>query len=176
MRKVSRVKLLALSLSFVAGIFSAQQLSSKSVNVSVEGTSPMHNWTMTSTTGSFSAQQNGNTLTNVKFTMPVKNLKSSKGKMMDNKAYGALKASTSPTISFTTSSLNVGKSVVNAQLSIAGKSKTISMPVTLTKTGNAYKIVGIQNLKMSDFGMETPGFMGVKTGDQVKVSVSIVTN
>ena len=56
----------------------------------------MHDWTMTSSSANFSGTINGNAITNVKFSMPVKNLKSTKGKMMDNKVYDALKADKAP--------------------------------------------------------------------------------
>jgi len=168
--------LLTLTLSLAAGLFSAQQLSSKSMRVSVDGTSSLHDWTMTATAGSFSATANGDVLTNVKFTVPAKNLKSTKGKMMDNKAHAALKADTNPNISFTATSVKVGKSTLSGKLSIAGATKTIAIPVNVVKTGTSYTITGTQSLKMTDYGMQTPGFMGVKTGDQVKVSVNIVTN
>ena len=74
------------------GFVNAQNITGKSTKIAVDGTSPMHDWTMTSSSANFSGTINGNAITNVKFNMPVKNLKSTKGKMMDNKAYDALKA------------------------------------------------------------------------------------
>lgn len=96
--------------------------------------------------------------------------------MMDNKAYGALKADKNPNISFSASSLSVGKSNLTGKLTIAGVTKTITLPVTVTQNANTYTISGTQSLKMSDFGMETPGFMGVRTGDAVTVKINIVAN
>ena len=136
----------------------------------------MHDWTMTSSSANFSGTINGNAITNVKFSMPAKNLKSTKGKMMDNKAYDALKADKSPNISFTAASLAVGKSTLAGKLTIAGVTKDVSFPVNVVKNGTSYNITGTENLKLSDFGMERPGFMGVKTGDDVKVTVNIVAN
>ena len=96
--------------------------------------------------------------------------------MMDNKAYDALKADKSPNISFTAASLAVGKSTVAGKLTIAGVTKDVSFPVNVVKNGASYNITGTENLKLSDFGMERPGFMGVKTGDAIKVTVNIVAN
>lgn len=167
------VVLLAVSM---LGMLYAQNITGKSVKVSVDGTSPMHNWTMTSNAGSFSATVNGNALNNVKFTMPAKNLKSTKGKMMDNKAYNALKADKAPNISFAATSLNIGKSTLKGKLTVAGVTKNIAVPVNVVKNGASYKITGSSNMKMSDFGMETPGFLGVRTGDAVTVNVDITAN
>lgn len=167
------VVLLAVSM---LGLLYAQNITGKAVKVSVDGTSPMHNWTMDSNAGSFSATVNGNVINNVKFTMPAKNLKSTKGKMMDNKAYAALKADKAPNISFAATSMNIGKGIMNGKLTVAGVTKNVVVPVTVTKTGAAYKIVGSSNVKMSDFGMETPGFLGVRTGDAVTVKVDITAN
>ena len=136
----------------------------------------MHDWTMTSSSANFSGTINGNAITNVKFSMPVKNLKSTKGKMMDNKVYDALKANKAPNISFTATSLSVGKGNLAAKLTIAGVTKDVSFPVNVIKNGASYNITGTENLKLSDFGMERPGFMGVKTGDAIKVTVNIVAN
>ena len=152
----------------------AQALSQKSSKISVDGTSPMHDWTMTASASTFSGTVSGNAITNVKFSVPAKNLKSPKGKMMDNKAYGALKADKAPNITFTAASLPVGKSNVTGKLTIAGVTKNITLPVTVTKSGATYTIVGSESLKLSEYGMDRPGFMGVKTGDAVTVNVSIV--
>ena len=158
------------------GFVNAQNITGKSTKIAVDGTSPMHDWTMTSSSANFSGTINGNAITNVKFSMPVKNLKSTKGKMMDNKAYDALKADKAPNISFTATSLSVGKGNLAGKLTIAGVTKDVSFPVNVVKNGASYNITGTENLKLSDFGMERPGFMGVKTGDAIKVTVNIVAN
>lgn len=176
MKKLQSFKTLALAFLLLAGSLSAQAISGKTVKISVDGTSPMHDWTMTSTAGTFSANVSGNSLSQVKFSTQAKNLKSTKGKMMDNKAHSALKADKAPTISFSATSVNVGKGTLSGSLSIAGVTKNVSFPVNVAKSGSSYTISGTHNMKMSDFGMQTPGFMGVKTGDGVKVSVTIVAN
>lgn len=158
------------------GFVNAQNITGKSTKIAVDGTSPMHDWTMTASSANFSSTVSGNAITNVKFSMPAKNLKSTKGKMMDNKAYDALKADKAPNISFTAASLAVGKSTLAGKLTIAGVTKDVSFPVNVVKNGASYNITGTENLKLSDFGMERPGFMGVKTGDAIKVTVNIVAN
>ena len=95
---------------------------------------------------------------------------------MDNKAYKALKADANPNITFTAASLPLGKSNVAGKLNIAGVTKNINLTVNVEKNGNSYKITGSESLKMSEYGMETPGFLGVTTADAVTVNVNIVAN
>ena len=152
----------------------AQKISQKSSSIIVSGTSPMHDWEMNGSAATFSGTVNGNAIQNATFSMPVKNLKSKKGKTMDNKAYEALKSAKSPNISFSATSISVGKSNVSGKLTIAGVSKTVSFPVNVAKKGNSYVIDGTETLKLSDFGMERPGFMGIKTGDVITVKVNVV--
>jgi polyisoprenoid-binding protein YceI len=73
-------------------------------------------------------------------------------------------------------SLPVGKSNVAGKLSIAGVTKNVSVAVNVAKNGNSYTITASESLKMSDYGMETPGFLGVHTGDVVTVTASVVAN
>lgn len=173
-KTINRVFIL-LSLS-MAVFINAQNITGKSSKISVSGTSPMHDWTMTANTSVFTGTVANNSITNAKFIFTAKNLKSTKGKMMDNKAYKALKADVNPNITFTATSLPFGKSNVTGKLSIAGVTKTVTLPINIIKTGESYQITGSESLKMSDFGMETPGFLGVHTGDAVTVTVNIVAN
>lgn len=176
MKQFSTIKLLALAFMLISGLVAAQNITGKSVEISVDGTSPMHDWTMTSTSGSFSATVNGNVINNVKFTSAAKGLKSTKGKMMDNKAYAALKADANPNINFTATAMNVGKGTISGKLTIAGATKNVAIPVTVTKNGASYTITGTHSLLLSEYKMERPGFMGVRTGDGIKVTVTIVAN
>lgn len=160
----------------LSGLVSAQNITGKSTTVNIAGTSPVHDWVMNGNAANFSGTVKGNTITNVKFSMPAKNLKSTKGSMMDNKAYNALKYKKSPNITFTAPILTVGKENLAGTLTIAGFSKAINFPVTVIKNGNSYQITGTENIKLSDYGIERPGFLGVKTGDAVQVTVNIVAN
>ena len=175
MKNILKSVMLLFAVTFF-GFVNAQNITGKSTKIAVDGTSPMHDWTMTASSANFSGTVSGNAITNVKFSMPAKNLKSTKGKMMDNKAYDALKADKAPNISFTAASLAVGKSTLAGKLTIAGVTKDVSFPVNVVKNGASYNITGSENIKLSDFGMERPGFMGVKTGDAIKVTVNIVAN
>ncbi len=169
-----------LNLTAIGGVLlfsqfaNAQKIAQKTTTITVSGTSPMHDWEMNGSAATFSGTVNGNAISNATFTVPVKNIKSKKGKTMDNKAYEALKADKAPNISFSAATISVGKSNVTGKLTIAGVSKNVSFPANVVKKGNAYVIDGTESIKLSDFGMERPGFMGIKTGDVVTVKVNII--
>lgn len=173
-KKINQV-LVLLSLLTI-GLVNGQTITGKSSKTAVNGTSPMHDWVMTSGTSTFVGTVSGNAIENAKFVIAGKTLKSTKGSMMDNKAYKALKSDKQPNITFTAASLPVGKTNVSGKLTIAGVTKTVTFPVSVVKSGNSYNVSGSINLKMSDFGMETPGFLGVHTGDAVTVTVNITAN
>ncbi len=168
--------MMSIFILFLTNLLNAQNITGKTAKVSVSGTSPMHDWTMTSTAANFSATISNNSITNIKFTTAANSLKSTKGKMMDKKAYKALKAEQNPNISFTATAINLGKSNITGRLTIAGVSKNVTLPISVVKNGTSYTITASESMKMSDFGMETPGFLGVHTGDAVTVSVNIVAN
>ncbi|MDF2934287.1 MAG: YceI family protein [Chryseobacterium sp.] len=171
-----------MALSLVLGsmlmpqLSNAQKLVQKSTAITIFGTSPMHDWEMTGTNANFSGTVSGNAITNVTFTVPVRNLKAEKGKTMEKKAYDALKADKAPNISFTATSINLGKSNATGKLTIAGATKTVAFPISIVKKGNTYIIDGNETIKMSEFGMERPGFMGIKTGDVVTVKINVVAD
>lgn len=152
----------------------AQKITQKSASIIISGTSPMHDWTMSGTTATFSGTAAANAITNVSFNVPVKTIKAEKGKTMEKKAYEALKADKAPNVVFSANSINLGKSNVTGKLTVAGAARNVSFPVSVVKKGNAYFIEGAETIKLSEFGMERPGFMGIKTGDAVTVKVSIV--
>ena len=165
---------LLLGVTLLPQLSNAQKLNQKTTTITVSGTSPMHDWDMTGSAATFSGTVANNAITNITFTVPVKNLKAEKGKTMEKKAYEALKADKAPNVTFTATSINLGKSNAAGKLSIAGVSKNVSFPVSIVKKGNAYIIDGTETIKLSEFGMERPGFMGIKTGDVVTVKVNVV--
>ena len=155
---------------FLPQLTNAQNLKIQNSNIKISGTSTMHDWDMSAKATTFTGVVNGNTITNVKFVVPAKNLKSTKGSMMDSKAAKALKDAD---ITFAANTINIGKSNVTGQLTIAGVTKNITLPVNVVKKGDVYVITGDEGIKMSDYKMDRPGMIGMKAGDDVKVNVTI---
>lgn len=175
MKTTRNLLTLTLTIGFLllCQLSNAQKLTQKATAITVSGTSPMHDWIMTGSNAAFTGVLTNRTITNVIFTVPAKSLKAEKGKMMERKAYDALIADKAPNITFTTSSINIGKSNVTGKLTIAGVTKNVSFPVSVTKKGSAYIIDCTETVKLSEFGMERPGFMGIKTGDIITIKVNV---
>lgn len=169
-KKVFRFVLVLILLAFSSSLYS-QKIKQKLVTITISGTSTLHDWEMNSSLASFSGIVNGNSISNVTFVMPFKSLKSRKGKKMENKAYETLKSSD---IIFSSENMTIGKSNVIGKLLIAGVPKDISLPVNIIKKENSYDIETTTMLKLSDFGINRPGFLGMKAGDVIKVKVNIV--
>lgn len=175
MKKIGNLKMFILAFGLISGLASAQKISSNNVKTVVSGTSTMHDWKMTSANGSFTGNVSGNSIQDLKYTMTSKSLKSGKGPM-DTNAYKALQADKYPAISFTASSVNIGKGTMTGKLTVANVSKSISVPVNVTKSGDAYTIWGTLSIKMTDYGVTPPAFMmnTVKTGNEVTITVNAV--
>lgn len=157
-------------------------VSSKS-ELTVKGTSSLHDWHMAAGlfSGSFEGGLNTNTdleINNVSIECKAASIKSDNS-IMDDKAHDALKVKKHETISFTSKQplaviVNGGtlNSKVGGALSIAGEAKNISIPFKgeVDTEGNV-KVKGTLVLKMSDFNMKAPtALMGtIKTGDEVVV-------
>ncbi|MBU8881926.1 YceI family protein [Kaistella sp. DKR-2] len=177
MKNLANFKILVLAFGLFSGLVAAQKISSKTVKTTVTGTSTMHDWSMTSTAGSFSGNVAGNTITDITYGMGSKTLKSGKG-AMDSNAYKALQADKYPNITFTATSVNMGKGTMTGKLTVTNVTKTVSFPVTVAKSGNNYTITGTESIKLTDYGVTPPSFMmnTVKTGNDVKITVNVVAN
>ena len=175
MKNVVNFKVMLLAFGLFSGLVSAQKISSNNVKTTVAGTSTLHDWTMTSTSGTFSGTVSGNSINDVKYTMGSKTLKSGKG-AMDTNAYKAMQADKYPNITFSATSVNVGKGTLSGKLTVGNVTKSVSFPVTVAKTGTSYTITGTESIKMTDYGVKPPSFMmnTVKTGDDIKITVNVV--
>ena len=175
MKNLVNFKTLVLAFGLFSGLVAAQKITSNNVKTTVTGTSTLHAWTMTSTTGSFSGTVSGNAIQDVSYKMGSKTLKSGKGPM-DANAYKAVQADKYPNITFTATSVNMGKGTMTGKLTVTNVTKTISIPLNVTKNGASYTVLGQANIKMTDYGINPPAFMmnTVKTGTEINITVNAV--
>jgi polyisoprenoid-binding protein YceI len=172
-----------------SGALQAQNVFSvKTFKMTVAGTSSAHDWEsdvtkltaegkMTITGGSLEKLQS------LQVTVPAKSIVSTKGKIMDNKTYEALKADEYPNISFQLSEIegispSGGSFNVKAKgnLTIAGVKKPVSMSVTATVAANGQvTFKGSKKINMVDFGMEPPKALGgmIKVGPEVTIGFEL---
>ncbi len=163
----------------------AQSFKVKNYKMTVQGTSSLHDWE----SAVEKAECNGsyvmgtNSLTDVRdvvVKIPVTSIKSTKGKIMDNKTYDAFNHEKYPTIVFTlsTQKINEKNSTIDltGSLAMAGATKPVDLTVNYKILPNGdLQIIGSKKISMTDFGMEPPtAMMGtIKVGNDVSVYFEI---
>lgn len=155
--------------------------------LNVLGTSTLHDWEI-------EAEEVGGKavistaekidISSLNFNVKVEGLKSGKSGM-DKNTYEALESEDHPQVKYV---LKEVKSVsgsgptykleTSGTLTIAGHSRTISLPVTAKVSGNTVKFSGKITFKMTDYQVDPPtALMGtIKTGDEITVDFNIAYN
>lgn len=187
MMKKQLLSLTTLMLSFSLLLSAQTHYVIKDFQMSIAGTSSLHDWesdvTNLTAEGKF---QTGDVLTsieNLEVEIPVADIKSSKGSIMDNKTYKALKYEDHPVISYRLNKVqsitanNKGITVkASGQLTIAGTTRDVSLTVEgRSLPGGGLEFTGAKALKMTDFNVDPPtALMGtIKTGDDITVKFKI---
>jgi polyisoprenoid-binding protein YceI len=162
--------------------------------VRIDGTSTIHDWTVKSqVVGGFmevdpgfpeSALKTGANMPRprVEVSIPVRTLKSY-AKTMDEVMQKHMGMTNHPKIEYRLIELRPTGATNGAArfdavgaLTVSGKTRTNTMPVTIERIDKArLKVTGATPLKMTDFGIEPPapsiaGFPLIKTGDEVRIS------
>jgi polyisoprenoid-binding protein YceI len=178
---IATVGLLFLLINDIQG----QSFKIKNHSMHVSGTSTMHAWQSSvdnlSVTGSFVVAANDlNEVKNVVVKIPVTSIKSTKGKIMDNKTYEAFNHEKYPEIIFVMKSqaINAANATIDLKgtLSMAGKTLPVDFKVSYKVVSNGdLKIVGSKQITMTDFGMEPPTAMmgAIKVGNDIAVTFEI---
>jgi polyisoprenoid-binding protein YceI len=161
------------------------KLNAKNSSLTVTGTSSLDDWELKATglgaeTGLKLKGSVVSEIEYVKFTSPVKGLKSDKNNMR-RKARKALKRRKFPQIKFTMKgdephTVSGKNADITGMLTVAGKTKEIIAPVDFTVSSDRqFTVSGKVRLKMSDFGIDPPtAFFGtLKTGDEVEVKYNL---
>jgi len=154
----------------------------------VKGTSNLHDWESKANEvrANGSMTQDAGVLKSIQslyVEIPAKTIKSSKGSIMDNKTYNALKADDFPNITYKlekatglTKSGDVYDINATGYLTIAGATNKIDMYVR-GKIGSDGKITfnGSTKLKMTDYKIKPPtALMGtLTTGDEVEIAFQV---
>jgi polyisoprenoid-binding protein YceI len=158
--------------------------------IKIEGTSTIHDWKVDCAMiggfmelePSFDADLKTPTpATKVEVSIPVRQLKASEGKRMDNVMYEHLKLNDNPLVKYQLLKLTPkagAPSQFDAQgaLTISGVTRTNTMPVTFERMDKTkIKVKGNTTVKMTDYGVQPPapsilGMSLIRTGDDVKLT------
>lgn len=163
----------------------AQSFKLKTYKMTVKGTSTLHEWEsiVEKVDGKGFYTLENNELVDVKdvvIKIPVTSIKSTKGKIMDNKTYDAFTHEKFPYIIFTlnTRKLNHANSTINVtgNLSMGGATNQIDLSLNYKLLPNGeLRLSGSKKILMTDFKMEPPtAMMGtIKVGNEVFVTFDI---
>lgn len=155
-------------------------------SMKILGTSTVHDWEMTANNmkGAMNVDiyKESINIKNLKLVVEVESLKSGKSGM-DNNAYKALQAKSHPQVQYelvevksqTAKGGGSYELVTLGKLSIAGKTHTMSIPLTAQVQNGTLNLKGSTSFKMSQFGVEAPSFMfgSVTTADEITINFNI---
>lgn len=191
MRKTMNLPMFILQLFLIVlpGVMFAQNKTTNTGSIVINGTSNIHDWVMESKSGYFSAAFTTDVagmptaVTNLIFSVPVTSLKSEKGSTMDNNAYKAMNSEKAPYIKFSAASATVKPGAAGAFTVVATGKLSINntiRDVTLTAAGraNADKSIsldGTYNLNTNDYGVKPISIMlgAIKTSADVKITYQL---
>jgi polyisoprenoid-binding protein YceI len=155
-------------------------------SIVINGTSNLHDWSeqVGTVTGDASGTINKDKsfdLAEINIKMDVSSIKSTKGAIMDNNTYKALKADKHPYIIYMLKQPvkvilpGSGKKTIftKGRLTIAGITRDANMTVTLVmRDSGKFIFEGSQVLKMTDYGIVPPTALlgSLKTGNEITIT------
>jgi len=189
-RIINIIGLVAVVFLFSTGVQAQEefQLDKNNFTLKIEGTSNAHDWDMKAEdiSGELYAELGNSLIENFKtadIQVNVEKLESGK-RIMNNKTYEALESEDHPKIKFQLRSVedlysagNRFSGKANGVLTIAGNSKTVSIPFSGKMKGeDQFSVSGDYSLKMTEYDIDPPKAMfgSLKTGDEVTIKYDFV--
>lgn|SRR5690606_7449025 len=178
-------------IGFIAFAFqhvNAQTYQSSAAKVTIKGTSTLHDWDMTSSSGAVKAtftvsNDQVTDISALSFNVSAESLKSSKSGL-DKNAYKALKTGTHKQIAFTMTSGKVTpgsggnfKVSVTGNLTIAGTTKTTTIQGmgVYNPADKSISVKGSTKFNMTEYKVTPPTVMmgTIKTGDSITIDYNV---
>ncbi len=181
--------LLAVNFSICCAGIAQTSYESHAMDISLKGTSSIHDWEMKAKTGTseaeFTVGADGKitSLSKLSFTLPAVNLKSGHT-AMDKNTYKALKTTANPNITFVLTSATVTSEGdnnyllnCNGQMSIAGATKSTDLVATAkyNPSDKSFTVTGVKKMKMTDYNVKPPTVMlgTIKTGNDISIAYNL---
>jgi polyisoprenoid-binding protein YceI len=173
---MTRILVTSLTTFFMVAAFAqdAYKLSEES-KLSIDGTSTVHDWTVTANTMSGTIRTKGNSPKEINFDVTVADILSERGATMDKKMHAALQKESHPKVLFALKEVK-NESTLTGILTIAGKPKEVEISGDIESSGDNLKISGQYGIALKDFDIEPPTAMfgQVIVGDDVTVNFDLV--
>ncbi|HDZ14039.1 hypothetical protein LCGC14_1358500 [marine sediment metagenome] len=147
--------------------------------MTIDGSSSLHDWTVTANSMEGKVDTDGKTLNAVEFSAVVADILSDRAAAMDNKMHEALKKEEYPKVTFIVDNAEaaIGESQpLKGTLMIAGVEKQVSVPATVSQEEGGLSVKGEQRIALKDFDIEPPTAMfgSIVVGDEVTVKFDLV--
>lgn len=151
------------------------------VEVSITGTSTLHDWTVTASEvidhpTDLALTEAGGEISDFSFQVSVASMDGGRGPSMNDKIKKALQADEHPYVSFRQTAASVLDLATESfqaegELTMAGITKPYSIQVQTDLDADRLEFTGQQSLLLSDFGIDAPSAMfgQIQTGDEVVV-------
>ena len=165
--------------SICTGLAQESYTLSEGSTLKIDGTSTLHDWTVTATQMEGSLTENGDAITAVDFSVPVADIKSDRAAAMDKKMHEALKKEEHPQVSFMVDGASVSMGAnqeLKGMLSIAGVENEVAVPVSISEKDGKLQISGEKKIVLADYGMERPSAMfgSIVVGEDVTVKFDLM--
>ncbi|MGB6151946.1 MAG: YceI family protein [Pricia sp.] len=176
MKKISTLLFLALGAVVMAQ--ESYTLSDTSA-MTIDGSSSLHDWTVTANTMQGTLTENGQNISAVEFSVAVADILSDRAKAMDKKMHEALKKEEHPKVTFTVEGAAVAigdEQELNGTLTIAGVEQQVGIPATITQDTQTLRVKGERKIALKDYGIKPPTAMfgSIVVGDEVTVKFDLV--
>ena len=147
--------------------------------LTVDGTSTLHDWTVTANTCDGSLNINKQVIEAISFEVDVASIKSTRGATMDKKTHNALKKEEHPKVIF--SAVDVAFSEgdnqsISGKLNVAGVEKDVVVSASIKNSAGNIQLTGNYKITLQDYNMEPPTAMfgSIVVGDDVTVTFDLV--
>lgn len=147
--------------------------------MTIDGSSSLHDWTVTANTLEGTVAQNGESISAVDFSVAVADILSDRAAAMDSKMHDALKKEEHPKVTFMVkdANANMGENQeLKGMLTIAGIENEVSVPATIIQKDGTLHITGERKIALKDYNIEPPTAMfgSIVVGDDVTVKFDLV--
>ncbi|MGB5437390.1 MAG: YceI family protein [Maribacter sp.] len=147
--------------------------------LTVDGTSTLHDWTVTANTIQGALQSNAQVFTTISFEVDVTSIVSTRGATMDKKTHNALKMEEHPKIVFSAREVAFSEGSdqhITGKLTIAGVQKDVVIVVAIKESEGKIQIRGNHKIILQDYDMEPPTAMfgSIVVGDEVTVNFDLI--
>lgn len=174
--KMTRIVVtLLMTLSMVMAFAQDTYTLGKESKLTIDGTSTVHDWTVTANTISGTVTVEESAPKELTFEVAVADIKSERGATMDKKMHAALQRDTHPKVRFSLKELKK-EGMLSGTLAIAGHEEDVEIATTTNFSEDSIAIVGEHRIALKDFQIEPPTAMfgQVIVGDEVTVKFDLV--